>query len=90
MIDGSSALTDDVALGIGDDQQLLIEFIHDGRIDGRGPYLAKPAAVLQDVSADELEPDFMVALGLRVELGVAPIGTVLREHPVQRPWCGNS
>ena len=45
--------------------------------------LAEAAAILEDVTADQLEAVLMVALGLAVQLGVAPVCAVFGEHPVQ-------
>ena len=43
----------------------------------------EPAAVLELIAAYELETDFVVAAGLGVELGEAPVGAIFREHPIE-------
>ena len=83
---GAALALDHVALGVGysKDQQLLV-IIGQRCVDSIEPLLAEPRAVFQDVAADQLKADFVVALALGVELGVAAIGAILGEQPIERP-----
>ncbi len=79
VVDRGAALADDVTLGIFHRQQRLIERIGDRGGDRGDAGLAETATILQHVAADQLESVRVVALGLGVELGEAPIGSILAE-----------
>jgi len=83
---GAALAFDHVALSIGDlkDQQLFIEIVGQRRIDRCEAFLAESLAILQDVAANELEANFMIALGLGVEFGVAAIRSVFGKNPIER------
>jgi hypothetical protein len=59
-----AAFADRVAFSVGDDQQRLIERIGDRRSDRSDASLAEASAILQHVTADQLESVLVIALGL--------------------------
>src|SRR5471030_1441013 len=88
MVDGGAALADHVPFGVFERQQCLIESVGDRGGDRGEAGLSKAATILEDVPADQLETVFVVALALGVQLGVAAVGSILADQPVERSGDG--
>ena len=92
MIDPRAALAlDDIANGVAlfDDQQSLVERIHNRSVDCGEAHAAESAAILENVTADQVHAGLVNAFGLRVQLREAPVGTVLGEDPIERADSGD-
>src|SRR5262249_44038255 len=60
-----------------DDQQFLVERVDNGAVDRWEAFLTEPLAGFENVAADQIETGFVLAPGLHMEPGEAPIGAVL-------------
>ena len=89
VVDGGASFANQVAIFVLDHKQGFIKRIGDAGVDQRSAARAKARLVLEDVVADQLEAILMIPLRLRIKLGIAAIGAILGEHPIERADCGN-